>query len=98
MDIHEKIEEIRQKPEHIRMNYVIFCVILSMLLLIVFWGFSIKSTLSPKIDDAPTAETCSNNSQTCKMPEEQTFEKALDPINQSNETSGSVTNLALPKD
>lgn len=41
MNINEKIDEIRKKPEHIRMRYVWGSVFLSMLFIICIWIFSI---------------------------------------------------------
>lgn len=40
MDFKTKIEEIRQKPEHIRRRYVIILVAISMFFIIIFWIFS----------------------------------------------------------
>ena len=45
MDIDKKIEEIRQKPEHERVKYVYGAVILSMLLIITLWIFSIRESI-----------------------------------------------------
>ena len=41
MGIKEKIEEIRSKPEHIRMRYVWGSVAVSMIFIIIIWIFSI---------------------------------------------------------
>ena len=43
MDISSKIEAIRQKPEHIRLRYVWFFVVLSMTFIFIIWIFSLKS-------------------------------------------------------
>lgn len=43
MGVYEKIEEIRNKPEHIRMRYVWFMVIVSTIAIIFLWWFSFKS-------------------------------------------------------
>lgn len=45
MDINKKIEEIRQKPEHIRIRYVWGMVAISMLFIIIIWLFSIDDLL-----------------------------------------------------
>lgn len=42
MDIAKKIEEIKSKPEHIRLRYVWFFVFLSMILVLFIWFFSMK--------------------------------------------------------
>lgn len=44
MNINDKIEEIRQKPEHIRMRYVWGSVFVVMILILIVWFFSIKET------------------------------------------------------
>jgi len=46
MGISEKIEEIKKKPEHVRMMYVWGCVIVSMAVIMTIWGFSIKANSS----------------------------------------------------
>ena len=43
MNLAEKIEAIRQKPEHIRLRYVWFLVVLSMTFIFIIWIFSLKS-------------------------------------------------------
>jgi hypothetical protein len=42
MDIGKKLDEIRQKPENIRMRYVWGAVGISMILVVGIWIFSIK--------------------------------------------------------
>jgi len=42
MNIHEKLESIRSKPEHIRMRYVWFFVAVSMLFVIILWILSFQ--------------------------------------------------------
>lgn len=43
MNLMDKIEEIRQKPEHERLRYVWFMVGISMLVIIFVWAVSFKS-------------------------------------------------------
>ena len=43
MNLTEKIEAIRQKPEHIRLRYVWFLVVLCMTFIFIIWIFSLKS-------------------------------------------------------
>ncbi|MFA6973631.1 MAG: hypothetical protein WC238_02710 [Parcubacteria group bacterium] len=43
MNIYNKLEEIRNKPEHIRMRYVWLMVTLSMLFVLIIWLVSFKS-------------------------------------------------------
>lgn len=42
MNLHDKLEEIRRKPEHVRVRYVWFMVIISMIIVIGIWGISLK--------------------------------------------------------
>ena len=42
MDIHKKIEEIRQKPDHEKIRYVWGAVTISMLFVFIIWIFSIR--------------------------------------------------------
>jgi len=43
MNIFDKIDEIRRKPEHIRLRYVWASVAVSMVLVIFIWIISLKS-------------------------------------------------------
>jgi len=44
MSLQNKIEEIRRKPEHIRLRYVWALVIISMFFIIIIWFFSLKNS------------------------------------------------------
>lgn len=44
MDINRKIEEIRQKPEHVRLRYIWGLVAISMLFVITIWILSVKES------------------------------------------------------
>lgn len=46
MNLSEKIEEIKGKPEHVRLRYAWFCVSISMVLIISIWVFSVKSSVT----------------------------------------------------
>lgn len=46
MNINEKIEEIRQKPEHERVRYVWGAVAISMLFVVIIWIVSLKENFS----------------------------------------------------
>ena len=48
MNISNKIEEIRRKPEHIRMRYVWGSVLIVMLLVLILWAFSIQDAFRKK--------------------------------------------------
>lgn len=53
MSIHNRIETIRQKPEHIRMRYVLGSVFLSMLLISILWIFSITTSFQRQKESLP---------------------------------------------
>lgn len=46
MNIYEKIEEIRSKPEHVRRQYVWAMVAISMVFILAIWFFSMKSEVA----------------------------------------------------
>lgn len=48
-NISDKIEQIRKKPEHIRIRYVWGCVAASMVLIVVIWFFSIAAMLKKEM-------------------------------------------------
>jgi len=41
----QKLEEIKSKPEHIRIRYVWFSVIVSMVFIVIIWFFSMQSRI-----------------------------------------------------
>lgn len=43
MGLYDKLEEIRKKPEHIRIRFVWAAVAISMAFVIIIWLFSFKS-------------------------------------------------------
>lgn len=45
MNLSEKIDEIRHKPEHIRIRYVWGMVVISMFFIVIIWVFSLKENL-----------------------------------------------------
>lgn len=49
MDINQKLEEIRNKPDEIRKKYVWIAVLISMIFIIIIWIFSFKENLSSVI-------------------------------------------------
>lgn len=50
----EKIEAIRREPEHIRMRYVMLSVLVSMVLVLILWIFSIYEGFR-SVADQPTS-------------------------------------------
>jgi hypothetical protein len=53
MSIADKIEEIRKKPEHVRLRYVWFFVVLSMLFVVALWIFSLKAAVQDQQEPSP---------------------------------------------
>ena len=43
MNLFDKIESVRKKPKHIRMRYVLVCVIVSLIFVIIIWISSFQS-------------------------------------------------------
>ena len=50
MNLQDKIEEIRQKPEYMRLRYVWGLTAVSLLIIIILWLFSIKSQQDDSLD------------------------------------------------
>jgi hypothetical protein len=46
MGLAEKIEEIKRKPEHIRLRYIWFFVFVSMFFVVALWVFSLQANNS----------------------------------------------------
>jgi hypothetical protein len=77
MSISDKINEIRQKPEHIRLRYVWAAVAVSMFFIVIVWLFSLQETFknsAPKLD---TEDSIKNQWQEYKenMPSIEEFMK-----------------------
>jgi ATP-dependent Zn protease len=86
MDITKKIEEIRNKPEHIRLRYVWFFVFLSMILILFVWFFSMKmqmmqfngSDSNIKADFGATINDFNKQTETLKNTADNTKKSLLD--------------------
>jgi hypothetical protein len=65
MGLYEKIEEIREKPEHIRMRYVWAMVAISMIFVILIWIFSLVGNRNPEstvpMETAKPQQNVNNN-------------------------------------
>ena len=55
MSLWEKIESVRQEPEHIRRRYVALCVFVSMVFIFGIWLFSVSDGVSTASRDLPKA-------------------------------------------
>lgn len=71
MNISRKIEEIREKPEHIRMRYVWGGVAISMFFIVIIWIFSLSESF--KSNDS--------NKNSDVLPD---FKKSLEEASASN--------------
>jgi hypothetical protein len=83
MDINRKIEEIRQKPEHIRVRYFWFMLTVSLFFVIFLWIFSMKENLS-SIDNNSGVQSEITN----QIKEE--FSRTKSSINESVQTSSEL--------
>jgi hypothetical protein len=59
MNLSDKIEEIRNKPEHVRIRYVWISVLIVMVFILIIWIFSLKETFK----SAGTAKDASPGTQ-----------------------------------
>lgn len=80
MDFNKKIEEIRQKPEHIRLRYVWGSVAVSMFFIIIIWIFSLNNSIN-KIKPANTSN----------LPD---IKQSLDEMQSLKENTPSISELA----
>lgn len=82
MSLQNKIEEIRRKPEHIRLRYVWALVAISMFFVIIIWFFSLKAsqtqTASPlnSVDTSAITEQFNTGKQSLENASEG-FQNAL---------------------
>ncbi|MFA4817729.1 MAG: hypothetical protein WC608_03370 [Parcubacteria group bacterium] len=94
MSLQNKIEEIRRKPEHIRLRYVWAMVAISMFFIIIIWFFSLKNsqtqTASPlnSVDTSAITEQFNTGKQSLENASEG-FKNTLNqpaPDNSANNT------------
>ena len=86
INIWEKIEWVRQQPEHIRMRYVFGCLIVSMSFVIGIWLLSLKESFGNiSRDVSNTAEKSKEQLPDVKIP-------ALDSLLEKNAPLGANTN------
>jgi uncharacterized protein YlxW (UPF0749 family) len=97
MGLMDKIEEIRKKPDHIRMRYVWFFVTLSMLFVIILWIFSLKA-LKSESQRAPTENNFSSSNILNEFSQQQ---ETLNDARKNAENSllnNSASNPVVPSD
>lgn len=101
MSISDKIEEIRKKPEHIRLRYVWFGVAIVMLFVIIIWLFSLQEIFKKTVPQPDNSESFQKQWEKARgnMPSIEEFmkngsensaENEIAP--QQNQPSGSTTN------
>ena len=96
MSLMDKIEEIRQEPEHEKIRYVWGMVALSMVFIIFIWVFSFKSMFRgsekinsgtdpisglEKIEDAPNVPTSNPENNNIQEPQAENQSNNLENIN-----------------
>ncbi len=75
MNLIRYIENIRQKPEHIRKRYVLAGVAISMFFIIIIWLFSLSETLSRSAIKKPVTDFSDNqfNQELMELPSIEEF-------------------------
>lgn len=76
MDINKKIDEIRSKPEHVRMRYVWGSVGTCMLFILVLWVFSVRETIKTMSNQVKSSGSCITDFKN-KFDEQNKKEEAL---------------------
>lgn len=95
MNISEKIEEIRQKPEHIRLRYVWFLVILSMTFIFIIWIFSLKSqpASAPVIQENIISPDLTEELQSQKKSWQSTQQQLKDTLKEAQNQSATPADI-----
>lgn len=84
MSLEDRLAEIKKQPEHIRMRYLLACVIISMSVVLIIWVISLKQTFQQVSRELPLQE----------IPNKSSFDNALDDLRKQQE----IIKTALPKD
>lgn len=66
MSISDKIEEIRKKPEHVRMRYVWVGVAIAMFFIIIIWLFSLGETFKNSVPRLKEEKSIQNQLEKAK--------------------------------
>lgn len=91
INIWEKIEQIREQPEHIRMRYVFGCLAVSMTFIIGIWLLSLKESFGNiSRDVSNTAEKSKEQLPDVKIP-------SLEGLMEQNAPLGADTNKGEEK-
>lgn len=89
MSISDKIEEIRRKPEHIRMRYVWAGVAIAMFFIIIIWLFSLEEAFKNSVPRLKEEKSIQNQLEKAKenMPSLQELMKNSAQTPSGNEIS-----------
>jgi len=88
--LQEKIEEIRRKPEHIRLRYAIVCVAAAMVLIIAVWLLSVKQHFSG-MSRPEVLDQAGENFQNWGQDVENSFKSLEEGVNEGLRKSEEVT-------
>jgi len=86
-NINQKIEEIRRKPEHIRMRYVWAWLAISMIFIFAIWVFSVKESFKAVNFDQSQLPDLGSEMPDLKesLPSMNDLQKSLEKTNTTNE-------------
>lgn len=92
MSLENKLNEIRKKPEHIRLRYVWAMVAISMFFVIIIWFFSLKAS---RTETAPAMNSIDTSKITDQFNEgKQLLEKAGEGFKSTLEQQQTLDNSA----
>ncbi len=99
MNIQRKLEEIRRKPEHIRLRYTYGAVAISMFFIILLWIFSLTDTIR-KADTTKQQNVFENIDTQKKSLKDATtdIKKSLDDLNNSVPKTSPAPTQTSPQD
>lgn len=94
MNLTEKIEAIRQKPEHVRLRYVWFLVVICMTFIFIIWIFSLKSqpVSNPVIQNNPVNQDLTEEFQIQKKSWQETQQQFKNSLNEAPNQTESPLN------
>lgn len=95
MGIQNKLEEIRKRPEHIRLRYVWAMVAISMVFVIIIWFFSLKANRTQTASPMKGLDTSEITGQfnAGKQSLESATEGFQNALEQSQTPNNSVNNI-----
>jgi uncharacterized coiled-coil DUF342 family protein len=98
MDLQRKLEEIRRKPDHVKLRYTYIAVAISMFFIILLWIFSLADTIKKTI--RPKQNVFENIDTQKKSLKEATTDvkNSLDDLNNNLKKNPPANNTILPDD